>query len=125
MSKKNKEVKDLTLNTISPEQVREEVLGEEKPKTKKKCLVQIEKVVRCMDETLTYLNRLKFDIDELFTNVNPDDMTQKDTDRVREMYQVIEAQTNTLYHLTKRMARKYINKDIEDLAEFKRKSLKR
>jgi hypothetical protein len=123
MSKKDKAVK--LENELNAEQIVEEVKVPKQLPSTKKCLQQIAKVVRRMDNTLTDLNKVKFEVDELFTKFNPDDVAPKDEARMREMLEVVQASTSILWYLTKRMARKYVNKDIADLSDYKRKALKR
>lgn len=96
----------------------------EEVKTDKKILKRAEKVVRRLDNALNELHSVSRDALELHES-NTADATEKDMDRFHEMQSVICSTCDVLYHLTARMSRKYVGKEIEPIGSMnKRKPLK-
>lgn len=117
MSKAKK--KDV-LEFKAPVEIIAEGNEEEGVKTDKKILKRAEKLVRRMDRVLTDINALQVDADALLQSSV--ELTENDERRFREMDEILGSITNQWYHLTHRMARKYVGKTIDGLTE-KRKTL--
>lgn len=96
---------------------------EEKQKTTKKYLRKAEKITRRLDNVLNDLTEVVVSADDL-TCAETTEVSEKDLQRFYEIREVTQSATQILYHLTERMARKYVGKNIEPLGAVKRKALK-
>ena len=98
-----------------------------KIKTDKKLLDKAEKLVRRLDGVVTELSELREKAHELAFGENTnhaENLNSKDYDRFVEMFTVIDGCVGILHQLDKRMARKYVGKEI-DAVDSKRKTLKK
>ena len=95
------------------------------PTTAKKYLNQVEQIVRRMDNVLLDLNKLQWDAVGLYEGLISTDVDPKDFARFNEIQAVLGSATCIIYHLTERMARKYVGKEIGLLDVPNRKSLKK
>jgi len=100
---------------------------EEKQKTDKKITERVDKIVRKLDNALTELHKVNTNIEELVNDIatSSNYIEERDERRINELNQVVGATTTILYHLTSRMARKHVGKDVDTLENQKRKSLKK
>ena len=96
---------------------------EQKVKTDKKYLNKAETLTRKMDKVLSDLYELRDKAQTLAHGEISTDINDKDHDRFEEVFTVLDAISGTLYMLTRRMARKYVGKEIADL-DANRKTLK-
>ena len=97
----------------------------EKTKTDKRLLKKAAKLVRKLDVVVSNLCDLEMEVGELrdWDANEYDDVEDKDNARFNEMYEILHSSTIILYHMTARMARKYVGKEVAPL-ENKRKALK-
>lgn len=98
-------------------------LDDVKVKTAKKYSKQIERNVRRLDNVLTDLNEIYNEILDSRGKLISTEISEKDEDRLTEMEDVVGSAVHILYHLTRRMSRKHVGKEIDPL-DVKRKSLK-
>lgn len=96
-------------------------------KTDKKILNKTAKSVRRLDYMVTTLYQLQRDTYEPLESGYSGNsiISVKDGERINEMSDIIGATADILFMLTRRMARKYVGKEISNLRDGKRKSLKK
>ena len=105
--------------------VADEILSEIQPKTDKKILKAAEDAVRKLDNVLSDLHKVAHDFDDITQSIISVEVDPKDDDRLHEASEVTHATATTLYFLAARMSRKYVGKEIANLSDKKRKSLKK
>ena len=102
---------------------------DEGKKTKnKKVLKSIEKATRDLDNVLSDLVGVEHDFQDIqtaFINESSTDINPRDEARVNEASEVLKGVNLILFHLTARLARKHVGKDIDPVDVKKRKGLKK